>query len=174
MKDLLLMRHAKAMPTGPERGDTGRPLNGRGHRAAAAVARELCRRGARPALILCSPARRTRETLGHVLEAFAPPPPVLLEPDLYLAEAGWLVERCRQIDNDVACALLIGHNEGLGEAAVALATVGAPAALASMRAKFPTGAVAWVRFPVDDWSQLGRTRGDLVDFIRPRDLATAA
>jgi phosphohistidine phosphatase len=171
MKELLLMRHAKAVPTALEYGDLGRPLNGRGRRAAAAVAGELYRRGARPALILCSPSRRTRETLGHLLDAYTPPPPTRLEPELYLADANRLVERFRQIDPGIDSALLIGHNEGLAEAAIALATVGEPDALSSMRAKFPTGAVAWLRFPVDAWTQLGRTRGELVAFIRPRDLA---
>ncbi len=174
MKELLLMRHAKAVQSALEYGDLGRPLNGRGRRAAAAVASDLYKRGARPELILCSPARRTRETLGRVLDVYAPPPPTRLEPELYLADANRLIERFRQIDAGIGCALLIGHNEGLAEAAIALATVGEPAALASMRGKFPTGAVAWLRLPVEDWTLLGRTRGELVAFIRPRDLASTA
>jgi phosphohistidine phosphatase len=174
MKELLLMRHAKAVQGGLEYGDLGRPLNGRGRRAAAAAARDLYKRGARPELILCSPSRRTRETLDYVLEVYTPPPPTRLEPELYLADASRLVERFRNLEAEVACALLIGHNEGLADAAIALASSGEPAPLASMRSKFPTGAVAWLRFPVDDWTQLGRTRGELVAFIRPRDLSGSA
>jgi phosphohistidine phosphatase len=170
MKELLLMRHAKAVPGSTDEGDQGRPLNGRGRRAAAAVARELCRRGARPELILCSPARRTRETLDQLLAVYEPPPPVRLEPALYLADAARLIERFRRLDGDVGCVLLIGHNEGLAVAAISLATVGEPEALESMRAKFPTGAVAWLRFAIDDWMQVGRTRGELAAFIRPRDI----
>jgi phosphohistidine phosphatase len=174
MKDLILMRHAKAVTGSLETGDAGRPLNARGRRAAAVVAQELRRLGAKPDLILCSPARRTRETLDHVLDAFQSLPPACLEPDLYLAEATRLIERFRRMEADVGCALLIGHNDGLAQAANALATTGAPDALASMRTKYPTGAAAWLRFPVDDWQELGRTRGELFAFIRPRDLATAA
>lgn len=174
MKELLLMRHAKAVAHAVALGDLARPLNGRGRRGAAAVARELHRRGARPQLILCSTSRRTRDTLDHVLEVYAPPPPTRLEPELYLADAGYLIERCRQLEAEIDCALLIGHNEGLAEAAVALAAVGDPVVLASMRVKFPTGAVAWLRLPIDDWKQLGRSRGELTAFIRPRDLGIAA
>lgn len=174
MKELLLMRHAKAVASSPDFGDLGRPLNARGRRAAAAVARDLRRRGASPDLILCSPSRRTRETLDEILGVYEPAPPARLEPELYLAEAGRLIDRFRQIEADSGCALLIGHNEGLAEAAISLATVGEPTDLAAMRAKFPTGAVAWLRFPVDDWTQLGRTRGELVAFIRPRDVGTLA
>jgi phosphohistidine phosphatase len=168
------MRHAKAVTTAPGSGDAGRPLNARGRRAAAAVAAELRRRGAQPDLILCSPSRRTRETLDYVLDACASPRTAALEPDLYLAEASRLIERFRRLEPGIGCALLIGHNEGLAEAAITLATVGEPAALASMRGKFPTGAVAWLRFPVDDWAELGRTRGELVAFIRPRDIGPPA
>ncbi|HEX2892079.1 histidine phosphatase family protein [Vineibacter terrae] len=175
MKELVLMRHAKAVPHTVAQGDHGRPLNGRGHRAASIVALELRRRGLRPDLILCSPARRTRETLDHVLDAYPSPPPTRLEPELYLAEAERLIDRFRQLEADVGSALLIGHNEGLAEAAILLATTGEPTALASMRAKFPTGAVAWLRLPVDDWADIGgRSRGELVAFIRPRDLGTEA
>jgi phosphohistidine phosphatase len=171
VKELLLMRHAKAVPATMAHGDVGRPLNGRGRRAAAAVAHELQRLGARPDLILCSPSRRTRETLDLVLEAYAPPPTTLIEPDLYLAEAARLIARLRRLDPTVGCALLIGHNEGLAEAAIRLATEGAPDLLALMRAKFPTGATAWLRAPIDDWRQLGQTGATLVAFVRPRDLA---
>jgi phosphohistidine phosphatase len=174
MKELVLMRHAKAVPHAIEQGDLGRPLSGRGRRAATAVALELRRRGLRPDLILCSSARRTRETLDHVLDVYQPAPPTQLEAELYLADAEHLVDRFRRFDADIGSALLIGHNEGLAEAAILLATVGEPAALAAMRAKFPTGAVAWLRLPVDDWTQLGRSRGELAAFIRPRDLGTAA
>jgi phosphohistidine phosphatase len=174
MKDLLLMRHAKAVGTSINYGDLGRPLNSRGRRAAAAVARDLQRRGARPSVILCSPSRRTRETLDLVLEALTPTPPILIEPELYLAGAEQLITRLRQLAPEVGSVLLIGHNEGLADAAVALATSGDAAALASMRAKFPTGAVAWLRAPIDAWSQLGQAGAALVAFVRPRDLADAA
>ncbi len=164
------MRHAKAVPAGPGQGDLGRALNGRGRRAAREVARELHRRGARPDLILCSPSRRTRETLDGVLAVYEPAPHTLIEPELYLAEATRLVDRFRRLSPDIRQALLIGHNEGLAEAAIALAMAGDPAALASLQAKFPTGAVAWLRFPMEDWTRTGRTRGELLAFVRPRDL----
>ncbi|MCW5748660.1 MAG: histidine phosphatase family protein [Alphaproteobacteria bacterium] len=174
MKDLLLMRHAKAVASAPDRGDHERALNGRGRRAAAAVARELRRLDARPDMILCSPARRTRETLAEFLDVYAPPPPTSLEPELYLAEAGQLLARFRRIEPGVRCALLIGHNEGLAQIAIALAGTGAPAALASMRSKFPTGAVAWLRFAIDDWADISPAGGELVAFVRPRDLIGGA
>ena len=80
-------------------------------------------------------------------------------------------DRFRRLSPDIRQALLIGHNEGLAEAAIALATAGDPAALASLHAKFPTGAVAWLRFPMEDWTHTGRTPGELLAFVRPRDLS---
>jgi phosphohistidine phosphatase len=173
MKELLLMRHAKAVASGLEYGDLGRPLNGRGRRAAAAVAGELHRLGTRLDLVLCSPSRRTRETLGYVLEAHVPPPPTRIEAELYMADSNRLIDRFRRLEADIGSALLIGHNEGLAQAAIALATAGDSATLEQMRGKFPTGALAWLRLPLDDWTQVGRTAGDLHAFIRPRDLAAS-
>ena len=60
LKKLTLLRHAKAVPALPGIDDHARPLNGRGRRAAAQVGIETA--GARPDLVLCSSATRTRET----------------------------------------------------------------------------------------------------------------
>ncbi|QQS12867.1 MAG: histidine phosphatase family protein [Rhodospirillales bacterium] len=172
MRDLLLMRHAKAGLGATAGGDRERPLNPRGRRAATAVGRELARLGARPDTILCSPARRTRETLDLVTPALKTAAPPAFEPALYLAEADELLARLRGLGDDTACALLVGHNDGIGALAARLATIGDERAIASLRGKFPTGAVAWLRLPLDDWGALGRTRGELFAFVRPRDLET--
>ena len=64
MKTLLLLRHAKSAWSDPRLDDHDRPLNGRGERAAKAMADHIAREGPRPDLILCSTAMRTRQTLA--------------------------------------------------------------------------------------------------------------
>jgi phosphohistidine phosphatase len=39
-----------------------------------------------------------------------------------------------------------------------------------MREKYPTGALATIDVPADRWSALGRGGGELVAYVRPRDL----
>ena len=60
---LILMRHAKSSWDDPAAADFDRPLNGRGRRSAKALGHWLRQRGWLPDRVLCSSARRTRETL---------------------------------------------------------------------------------------------------------------
>jgi len=69
---------------------------------------------------------------------------------------------------EVDSVLVIGHNPGLGGLALALASEGTE--LARMREKYPTGALATIDVPADRWSALGRGGGELVAYVRPRDL----
>src|SRR5687768_4960118 len=66
MKHLYLLRHAKS--SWKQRGlpDHDRPLAGRGRHAATAIADHMRDQGIEPELVLCSTARRARETLERI------------------------------------------------------------------------------------------------------------
>ena len=68
MTQLFLLRHAKSSWDDSELVDHDRPLAPRGRRAAKLVAEHLGREGIIPALVLCSSARRTRETLERIAQ----------------------------------------------------------------------------------------------------------
>ena len=68
--------------------------------------------------------------------------------------------------------LLIGHNPGLQELAVALAGSAPAAAEARLRAKFPTAALA--EFTVSSlWGDVGGRNTSLVRFVTPAELRDA-
>lgn len=168
-RSLVLYRHAKAAVGKAGASDHDRALTGRGRRAAIAIAAALVARSAPPDLILCSTARRTRETLEPLLSRLKPAPSVSIERGLYLASAQGLLMRLRGLPAAVERVVLIGHNDGMAQLAHALATDGDPASLESMESKYPTGAAACLRVDLQDWSKLGR--GAYLDaFLRPRDL----
>ena len=172
MKTLLLLRHAKSAWSDPRLDDHDRPLNGRGERAAKAVADRIARQGPRPDLILCSTAMRTRQTLAPLLKRLdGPAPPISLENGLYLASEDALLARLQAVADDVSTVLLIGHNDGIGQLAVSLAGDGPADALAALRAKYPTGALAVLRAPDASWADLRPGSAKLLEFVRPRDLA---
>lgn len=172
MKTLLLLRHAKSAWSDPRLDDHDRPLNGRGERAAKAIADHLARHGPRPDLILCSTAMRTRQTLAPLLKRLgSPAPPISLENGLYLASEGALLARLQAVADDVPTVLLIGHNDGIGQLAAELADNGPSEALSALREKFPTGALAVLRVPDGPWSDLKVGAARLLAFVRPRDLA---
>jgi phosphohistidine phosphatase len=177
MKDLLLLRHAKSSWGEPSVDDFDRPLNKRGRRAAAAMAKYLEHEGLRPALILCSAARRTRETLDFLLETFGTRVPLHIEPKLYLADAATIFARLRRVAADVPSVLVIGHNPGLQELALELAEAAgrdAEALRERIERKFPTAALARFRLKLGSWGELtadalpGAVK--ILGFVTPADL----
>jgi phosphohistidine phosphatase len=64
--------------------------------------------------------------------------------------------------------MMIGHNPGLQELALALASEGE--GLTRMREKYPTAALAAIDLPAGSWSGVERGSGLLVAFVRPADL----
>lgn len=112
MKRLYLLRHGKSSwkDTGPR--DHDRPLATRGRRAAEAIARHLRDYDLEPELVLCSTARRARETLDRIQSALGAPT-VEVEDDVYAASADALLQRLRRVPDTFASVMLIGHNPGL-------------------------------------------------------------
>jgi phosphohistidine phosphatase len=168
VKRLLLLRHAKSSWDDPELADHDRPLAPRGRRAAKLIGEHLRRESVAPALVLCSSARRTRETLERIAPALGERVPVQIEGDLYAASEGRLLERLRTLEEGVESVLLIGHNPGVERLALDLA--GGGDELAAVRRKYPTGALATLEF-TGPWSDLGSGRAKLVSFVTPKQLA---
>jgi phosphohistidine phosphatase len=147
---LYLLRHAKSSWDEPGLADHDRPLARRGKRAADAMGRYMREHGIEPEVVLCSSATRTRQTLERLGL-----PDARIEPELYGADAATL----RALIPDASSAMLIGHNPGMQDLALSLARSGAK--LGELAEKFPTGARATIELDT----------GELVDFVRPRDLA---
>lgn len=177
MKELLLLRHAKSSWATPGMDDVDRPLNKRGRRAAALLAGYLEAQGLRPALVLCSIAQRTRETLDLLREALGSRVAIHLEPELYLADPSTLLNCLRKIADDVPSVMVIAHNPGLQEFALELASAAGSAGAtvaARIEIKFPTAALVRFRLKIDHWRDLtlGGVRGTvkIVGYTIPTDL----
>ena len=165
-KQLLLLRHAKSSWSDPDLADHDRPLNARGRQAATLVGRHLRASAPVPDLVLCSSARRTRETL-ELLDIGAATE-VVVEDRLYGAGAGDLLARLRTVPAAVKSVLLIGHNPGIEQlAALLIDSDGATAE------SFPTAALADVRLPISAWADLDPGVGRLHAFVVPRDLTSS-
>ena len=168
MRRVYLLRHAKSSWKDRSLADRDRPLAGRGKRAAKAVAGHLEAEGIRPDLVLCSPARRTRETLERVEAAFGDQVETRLDEALYGASEAELLACLRALAQEVDSVMVIGHNPGLEQLARALASQGAQ--LARMREKYPTAALATIELPGEDWRAIEPGSGKLVAYVRPLDL----
>jgi phosphohistidine phosphatase len=170
MKMLHLLRHAKSSAK-EDVDDHERPLSRRGRAAARHVGEHLPAKLGAVDLVLCSDARRTRETLDVVIAEFSPRPRIMLEEELYLASAERLTKRLRRLAAHDTNVLLIGHNPGLHELAVALADKASPDFGALSSGKFPTAACVSFRV-LADWSSLGSSRHELVAYVTPASLGS--
>ena len=168
MKTLLVLRHAKSSWDDPELADHDRPLAPRGRRAAKLIAEYLVEEAPEAELVLCSSARRTRETLELIAAALGQRSAVEVDQELYAASAEQLLERLRVVDDGVGSVLLIGHNPGMEELALLLA--GSGDGLDELRRKYPTGALATLEFD-GPWRELGAGDAALVGFVTPKSLA---
>jgi phosphohistidine phosphatase len=166
-RQLFVLRHAKSSWDDPALPDHDRPLAPRGHRAVEVLRQHLQSNGIRPTLALCSSALRARETL----EGVQPAGKHLIEPELYEADAGALLERLRGIPEDVPSVMLIGHNPAVQVLVLQLADSGRPPGdeLANARRKFATGSLATLEFE-GSWRELGPGRARLIALVRPKEL----
>jgi phosphohistidine phosphatase len=168
MKRLYLLRHAKSSWDDPTLADHDRPLAPRGRRAAKVMAKHLGRKGIAPELVLCSPSRRTRETLSRIEPGLRKNADVQIEPELYAVSAAALLEALHRVPDEVESVMLIGHNPGIQDLALSLATAGSESA--RVRSKFPTGALATLELN-GSWRELAPGSAELVSFVKPKELS---
>jgi phosphohistidine phosphatase len=166
---LWLLRHAKSSWDDTALADHDRPLSARGEKAARRIGRHLAATGAAPALVLCSSARRTVQTLTGIGAGLATNCTTSIENDLYAASGDELLRRLRDVAADVPSAMLIAHNPGIQDLALLLADAHHPHLRRQMEAKFPTAALATFLFD-GRWSRLAAGRATLDEFVVPRDL----
>ena len=164
---LILMRHAKSDWHVPAADDFDRPLNKRGRVAASTIGRWLGGAGYEPALILCSAARRTRETCALVVEGFKKPPEIEFSEALYLAspEAMFQTIACK---GSVTPLMMIAHNPGSSMLARALVEHAPPHPRFD---DYPTAATTVMDFDIASWSNIAAGAGKIMAFVVPRDLA---
>lgn len=177
MKTLYLLRHAKSSWDDPNLEDFQRPLNKRGRKAAKLMAEYFRRSGIQPQLVLCSPARRTRQTF-ELLAPVLGDARVTFDERIYEASRQTLVARIAELPPLPAEVLLIGHNPGLERLALHLGDHGdddaaagkAAPHLARLRDKYPTCGLTTIVSQADAWDAINPANSRLENFIRPVDL----
>jgi phosphohistidine phosphatase len=168
VRTVILLRHGKSSWSDPTLADLDRPLAPRGERASRKIAEYIRRKKIRPALVLCSPSLRTRQTLEAIESSLGKGSPVEREPELYAASEEELLQRLQALPESFDSVMLIGHNPGLHELARVLASRGAD--LPRLEEKFPTGALATLVVEGESWVTLGPGDAELVDYVVPRQL----
>jgi len=160
-RTLLVLRHAKAAGE-PGVNDIERPLTAGGRRDASAAGQWLLSRGITPAWVLCSPARRARETWEGVRAALGAAAPggdaVIFGQRLYEAGAQDLLDLVSEQPDDVHTLLTVGHNPASGQLVAWLTGRSGIA--------FPACALAVIRLG-ESWAAVAPGGGELADLWTP-------
>jgi phosphohistidine phosphatase len=170
MRRLAILRHAEAVPQG-ELADNERPLTEAGRDMAERMGQFFRSEKLTPDLALVSPSVRTRETFDGFLRGAKQKPEAEFPPALYHATLEGLEEIITEAPSEAVFLLIVGHNPGLAELAVALAGKGKKSELAKMRGHFPTPCLALIDFDIEDWTEVGRGEGRLEYFVTRGALA---
>lgn len=166
MQQLYLLRHAEAEPWSPLGNDFSRALSDNGKRHAQALSAWASDTLDPPDTILCSAAKRTRETLAPLLAKW----PQLLSAteyvdSIYGASLNMLLTLAGDAFSYSHRLLLVGHNPGIED----LLTHLLPADAAPRVQPMATGMLVVTGFPAGFKSLPGN--GRLQHMIRRKDLA---
>ena len=172
MLQLLILRHSKAEPGSYGVPDIERPLAARGHADAPRMGAWLAHNEYVPDYIVCSSARRTRETLQLAAPALGAEIATAFEPAIYEATAMRLLTVVRRTPPKVRRLLLVGHNPGLEDLADDLIGTADEAAAERLAQKYPTSGLAVLTWTaptaIDTWAKLTPRSAHLQAFVAPR------
>ena len=178
MRHLMLLRHAKTERDSPTGNDRDRRLNARGRDDAPTLGRYVASHRIVPQCVLVSPATRARETWELFKDELPATPRHEIIKELYGADTSELlhiVRIARQLAQGASTdrLMLIGHNPGMHEFALALTFNGdaksakVDASYRALADNLPTSGLAMISFAIDDWADVSFGRGRLERLVSP-------
>lgn len=163
MKQLFLIRHAKAESEHEDLPDLQRNLTVRGRQDAALIGSVLAGKHPVSPLILTSQAHRAMATTRIIASIWdAPQETIRVEPRIYQAGSNDLMSLLWHIDNGFFVVTIVGHNPGL-ESLIHL--------LAGKDAldRLPTGASVHLSIEVNKWRDVKAGSAKVAAIERPKD-----
>jgi len=155
VKTLHVLRHAKSDWSDEGLADHERPLNKRGRRVREWVADHV--RGWHVDLVVCSTARRARDTAEPVVAALGCP--VRYDDALYGAGSETLLDVARSLPDDDRAVMLVGHNPAVEEFTKLLCDT---------TPRYVTAALGTISLDVERWADVAPGHGALVGFVTPK------
>lgn len=167
----MLLRHAKSSWSDPRLSDLQRPLASRGKADAKRMARYIAEHAPQIDLVLCSTAKRARQTWAAVARVLAHEPEVRFESALYLPSLDTLLEVIRSAPDQARTLLVVGHSPSLDALVMGLSLSARDAALrAQVSEKLPTGALVALTLSASSYAEAGIAPARLTSLVTPRAL----
>ena len=154
MPRLLLLRHAHAEAADADISDFFRPLSRKGLGDAEKIADYIAQNGLYPQKILCSSARRTRETLSAILPLLPEDCDIRMTKQLYEISGQGIMNAIHSFGETAELLLIVGHNPALSEIARVLAMRGNEQSLQRMQVGLPSGGLVVIDFEDPNWQTI--------------------
>ena len=162
MKTIYLMRHAKSSREDPALPDRERTLTERGQKDALLMATVLKDRHVQVDALIASPAIRALTTANIVADQInVPQKNIRVEPTIYNADVGDLVDIVEGVDDALTTIMIIGHNPGL--------TWFADYLVDDLSLNLSTSAVCEIDHPCAVWTDLEERSGTCVWHDSPKN-----
>jgi len=162
-RSLILIRHTKSNWTDLSLPDFDRPIKKDRIDDAKEMATQLKTLGVEPDLIICSPAKRTRQTAEYFCEKLKyNEKDIQFDKRIYESTAEEVLQVIRETDGAIKTLIVIGHNPSLTH----LANIFAENSIEEI----PTTGVVWLEFNTKDWELYKLTPCKLKAFLTPKTI----
>jgi len=166
-KRLFLLRHAMAGNALSD-GDKARSLAPKGKEDAKALGDYMMRNDFIPDIILCSPARRTRETLEGLQSSLELNN--IRTPDiLYSGTTGDYLHEIQKCEDKNQNILIIAHNPSIYELVILLAAQGSDTLMQRITEGYPPASLSVIECVCDNWADIQPAENELVNLVNPMD-----
>ncbi|MCF6275831.1 MAG: histidine phosphatase family protein [Robiginitomaculum sp.] len=166
-KRLFLLRHAIAVNEISD-GDISRALAPKGKEDARALGQYMLDNSYVPDLVLCSPARRTRETLEGLqnhLEINN-----INKPDiLYSGSTGDYLHEIQQCEDSHQNILIIAHNPSIYELLILLAAQGDDSMMQRLSEGYAPATLSIINCICEKWADIQPAENELYALVNPMD-----
>ena len=159
LQRIFLLRHAQAAWPAPGESDFDRTLDDKGRIEASVIAGLVAGRGYMADRVVCSGARRCRETAETVCRAFGRDFPIKTAPELYHGMTDSYLAVIAA-ERDAEALMIVGHNPTIEELLEML--IGPDATWAAIPGGYPTAG-----FAVIDRTGSSETGWTLTEFLSP-------
>lgn len=167
MKTIYLLRHAQAGSS-----DTGqdfdRVLTPKGLDDAKALGNFMRGKNYSPDLILCSAAKRTRQTYDQLSKSVVAPD-VQFSEEMYSASRGELFAMLQGLDDSVESVMILAHNPAIYELVATIATDGADTHMNRLAQGYEPASLSVVEAGCAQWADIDVDGNTLKDLVSPID-----
>ena len=170
MKTIFLLRHAKSSWDNLNLDDFDRPLSNKGIKASKKIGNYLKTNKFVPDIIYCSTAKIAKQTWELTNIIIKKKKNILYKDNLYMANLSEFMKIIKKTKNKFKNLMIVSHNPGIESLAIELSKNENNKFHQIINIKYPTGALAVIKFNLNDWGKINYKKGEIYEFIKPKEL----